>query len=42
MKKVQQTQQKSTFGDMDELVALKESMTKKEKNPNNSMKKPFN
>ena len=31
MKKVQQTQQKSTLGDMDELVALKESMTKKEK-----------
>ena len=31
MKKVQQTQQKSTLGDMDELVALKESMAKKEK-----------
>ena len=31
MKKVQQTQQKSTLGDMDELVALKESMSKKEK-----------
>ena len=31
MKKVQQTQQKSTLGDMDELVALKESMSNKEK-----------
>ena len=30
MKKVQQTQQKSTLGDMDELVALKKSMSKKE------------
>ena len=31
MKKVQQTQQKSTLGDMDELVALKKSMAKNEK-----------
>tara|TARA_B100000900_G_scaffold249355_1_gene212259 strand:- start:160 stop:2265 length:2106 start_codon:yes stop_codon:yes gene_type:complete len=31
MKKVQQKQQKSTLGDMDELVALKESMAKQEK-----------
>ena len=31
VKKVQQSQQKSTLGDMDELVALKESMSKNEK-----------
>ena len=30
VKKVQQSQQKSTLGDMDELVALKESMSKNE------------
>jgi small subunit ribosomal protein S1 len=31
IQKVQKSQQKSTLGDMDELIALKESMDKKEK-----------
>ena len=31
VQKVQKSQQKSTLGDMDELIALKESMDKKEK-----------
>ena len=32
VKRVQNSQQKSTLGDMDELIALKESMDKKKRN----------